>query len=80
MCHVLEHSGDKEVRHVFVADILDRRTDILLDHLYNLLWNAVGKTERISMGAESVVRSDLDDNLEREWISNSAKVLELMDA
>lgn len=41
------------------------------------LWNAVDRAGWESAGSEEVFRHRLDDTLEREWISNSAHVLEL---
>ncbi|RAL02867.1 Zn(II)2Cys6 transcription factor [Aspergillus ibericus CBS 121593] len=44
------------------------------------LWHAMSKEEWVSAMAEGVPCHDLDDTLEREWISNSAHVLEALDA
>lgn len=41
------------------------------------LWNAVDKAGWESAGAEEVFHHRLNDTLEREWISNSAHVLDL---
>ncbi|KAB8236417.1 uncharacterized protein BDW43DRAFT_266893 [Aspergillus alliaceus] len=43
------------------------------------LWNAVSKAEWVSAATEDVYRHSLHDTLEAEWISKSAKVLELIE-
>ncbi|BCS30666.1 Zn(II)2Cys6 transcription factor [Aspergillus puulaauensis] len=40
------------------------------------LWNAKGKEEWLAVGAEKMEGPGLNDALESEWISNSARVLE----
>ncbi|KAE8358110.1 hypothetical protein BDV27DRAFT_169765 [Aspergillus caelatus] len=45
----------------------------------SLLWNAISKAEWVSIATKDVYHHNLNNNLENEWISKSAHILEALD-